>query len=317
MPADSAAAIAVDEHRFRPYPLADGDEPILQWVQLAFSISSVALVATHMYFFGKQTGSISIFLFLSFVTGVGVTVGFHRLFTHRSFETTRPIQLLLAVLGSMAAMGYFFSWVSAHRQHHQFSDAPGDPHSPNLHGKSLWSRLRAISHAHGGWMLSDRLTADRMRYIPDLAADPTLCLIQRLQLVWIGLGLILPALFCLAFSMTWEAATAGLLWGGILRIAFTCQVTFCVNSICHLWGPRPFESRDGSRNNFWVAMLAIGEGWHNNHHAFPTSARHGLLPRQFDASYAVIRLLERMGLAWNIKQPTPEQMQAKMCVPAR
>src|SRR4029079_80496 len=141
----------------------------------------------------------------------------------------------------------------------------------------------------------------RLRYIPDLISDPGLCLIQRLQLLWLFLGLLLPALICYAINPTWEVATAGLLWGGLLRIAVTSQVTFLVNSVCHLWGARPFQSRDDSRNNGLVAFLALGEGWHNNHHAFPTSARHGLLPGQSDTSYAIIRLLARMGLAWNIK----------------
>jgi stearoyl-CoA desaturase (delta-9 desaturase) len=254
-------------------------------------------------------------LAMSLATGLGVTIGYHRLFTHRSFETTRSIELLLAVLGSMAGLGFFFSWVSAHRQHHQFSDNPGDPHSPHLHGGTRWSRLASIFHAHGGWMLSDRMDSERLRYIPDLIADPVLRAIQRLQLVWIGLGLLLPALFCYALNPTWEAATAGLLWGGLLRIAIAAQVTFCINSICHLWGPRPFAVRDESRNNGWVAMLAFGEGWHNNHHAFPTSARHGLLPGQFDLSYSFIRLLEGVGLAWNVKLPTPAQLHAKMGEP--
>jgi stearoyl-CoA desaturase (Delta-9 desaturase) len=295
----------------RPIPLAADHEPIFQWSQMTLTLASIALVAAHMYFCGWQSGSVLAFIALSFLTGVGVTVGYHRLFTHRSFETTRPIQLLLAVLGSMAGLGFFFNWVSAHRQHHQFSDAAGDPHSPNVHTNTRWSRLLAFSRAHGGWMLFDRMSQDRMRYIPDLAGDPTLRLIQRLQLLWIGLGLLLPALFCYAISPTLEAATAGLLWGGLLRIAVTSQITFCVNSVCHLWGPKPFEARDESRNNFWVAMFALGEGWHNNHHAFPTSARHGLLPGQFDGSYVIIRILARVGLAWNVKLPTEEQMRAK------
>ena len=317
MPAVHEAAKVEVNVVVRPIPLAADHEPYFQWSQSMLTLASVALIAAHIYFFGWQSGSILTFIILSFLTGMGVTVGYHRLFTHRSFETTRPIQLLLAVLGSMAGLGFFFNWVSAHRQHHQFSDTDGDPHSPNVHANTRWSRLLAFSRAHGGWMLFDRMNQDRMRYIPDLAADPTLCLIQRLQLVWIGLGLLLPALFCYAISPTWEAATAGLLWGGLLRIAVTSQITFCVNSVCHLWGLKPFESRDESRNNSWVAMFALGEGWHNNHHAFPTSARHGLLPGQFDGSYLFIRFLARLGLAWNIKLPTEEQMKAKMIATGR
>jgi stearoyl-CoA desaturase (Delta-9 desaturase) len=295
-----------------PFPLAGVLEPAYQWLHFSLAALSVPLVVVHWMYFGHQTGVGPVLIVMSLVTGLGVTVGFHRLFTHRSFETTRPIQLILAVLGSMAGFGFFFSWVSAHRQHHQFSDGPSDPHSPNVHGDTFWSRLAAVFHSHGGWMFSDRMTVDRLRYIPDLMDDPTLRIIQRLQLLWIALGLALPALFCYVLSPTWEAATAGLLWGGLLRIVISSQVNFCVNSICHLWGPRPFVARDGSRNNYWVGMIAFGEGWHNNHHAFPTSARHGLLPGQFDLSYSLIRMLERLGLAWNVKIPTSDQLRAKM-----
>lgn len=301
-----------DDDFLSPFPLGGALTPAYYWLHFSLAAMSVPLVVTHWVFFGHQRGVGPALLAMSLATGLGVTIGYHRLFTHRSFETTRPIQLLLAVLGSMAGLGFFFSWVSAHRQHHQFSDGPGDPHSPNLHSDTRWSRLVAAFHAHGGWMLSDRMDAERLRYIPDLIEDRAFRFIQRLQLVWISLGLLIPALFCYALVPTWEAATGGLLWGGILRIAIACQVTFCVNSVCHLWGPRPFAVRDESRNNSWVAMLAMGEGWHNNHHAFPTSARHGLLPGQFDLSYSFIRLLERTGLAWNIKLPTDDQLHAKM-----
>jgi stearoyl-CoA desaturase (delta-9 desaturase) len=240
-----------------------------------------------------------------------VTVGFHRLFTHRSFETVRWVRALLAVFGAMASQGTLFSWVASHRRHHHFSDEQGDPHSPNLSDQSAWGRFRALWHSHFGWMLSEHMTPERLKYIPDLIGDPMLLRIQRWHLAWVALGFALSAAACFAIGGTFHAALGGVLWG-FTRIFVSDNVSFAVNSVCHVWGSMPFKSDDLSRNNFTMALLSFGEGWHNNHHAFPTSARHGLRRGEIDMSWSVIRLLRRTGLAWNVKMPTPEQMDAKL-----
>lgn len=300
----------VDAHM--PFPLSTEQEIAFQWVQLIAPVVGTALAFAHTHHFGMALGTLAISTLFGVATALGVTVGFHRLFTHRSFETVRPIRAALAILGSMAAQGTLFSWIASHRQHHQHSDHDGDPHSPNVAGDTLRGRLLALAHSHLGWMLTGHMTPERMRYIPDLMADTMLCRIQRLHFVWVALGFILPACLCYWITGTWQAAVGGLLWGGFVRIAVTDQVSFAVNSVCHLWGKRPFESDDQSRNNAVMALLALGEGWHNNHHAFPTSARHGLGRWQFDASYRLIQVLCALGLAWNVKTPTAGQIESRV-----
>lgn len=246
-------------------------------------------------------------------TAVGITVGFHRLFTHRSFETTRRIKLGLAILGSMALEGPMLKWVAMHRRHHQHSDGVEDPHSPRHHGEGWRGLIAGAFHAHLGWMF-DRDPENLQRYVTDLAHDRLLRFVSNTWHVWSAIGLLIPALLGGLITMTWAGALLGFIWGGLARVFFVHHVTWSVNSVCHLWGARPFATRDESRNNALFGVLALGEGWHNNHHAFPTSARHGLQWWQFDLSYWIIRGLKAVGLAWNVKVPSPERIREKMGV---
>jgi stearoyl-CoA desaturase (delta-9 desaturase) len=244
------------------------------------------------------------------VAGYGVTIGFHRLLTHKSFDTWRPVRILLAVCGSVGAQGAVIRWCATHRRHHQVSDRHGDPHSPHHHGDSPAGLLRGLWHAHVGWCF-DRDVSDSARSVPDLLEDPAMQFVDRWYFGWVFLGLLIPAAIVGLLTCSWSGAVSGMLWGGFGRIFLMQHVTWSVNSVCHVWGWRPFRSGDYSTNNPAVAILALGEGWHNNHHAFPTSARHGLLWWQFDSSYVLIRLMEKLGLAWDVRVPSAAAMETK------
>jgi len=242
-------------------------------------------------------------------TALGITVGFHRLFTHRSFETNGVVQFILAALGSMAVQGSVIKWVAIHRRHHQMSDTPDDPHSPIHSGRGVLGMMRGFWHAHIGWAFKPD-PADLTRYVKDLRQNAAIRVASAMFPVWIIVGLLIPAVLGGLLTGTWTGALLGLLWGGPVRIFLVHHVTWSVNSVCHMWGRRPYPQTDHSRNNFLFGLLAMGEGWHNNHHAFPTSARHGLRWWQFDISYYVIRLLGFFGLAWKVRVPTPQAIAA-------
>jgi stearoyl-CoA desaturase (delta-9 desaturase) len=244
-------------------------------------------------------------------TGLGITVGFHRLFTHKSFEAVKPVKALLGVLGSMAVEGPVIDWAAMHRQHHQHSDSTMDPHSPHAHGgEGTWAMLKGFWHAHMGWLLS-RPDRGSEKYVPDLVQDKMVRNVSRLFPLWVVLGLVIPAVLGGLLTLSWTGALLGFLWGGLARIFLVHHVTWSVNSVCHLWGTRPFRSHDHSRNNPIMGVLAMGEGWHNNHHAFPASARHGLRWWEFDLSYCVIKVLEVCRLAKAVRVPSPERIAAK------
>ena len=239
----------------------------------------------------------------------GTTIGFHRYFTHRGFETRTPVKAALAILGCMTMQGPLTQWVTDHRKHHALSDRPGDPHSPHVgHGDGAWGALRGFVHAHVGWLFSNLGMEQGREYGRDLYEDRLVRTIDRLYVLWVVLTLGIP--FALGYWVggTWEAGLEGLVWGGLLRIFLYQHATFSVNSICHMFGRRDFRSRDEARNNWLVALLVFGEGWHNNHHAFPASARHGLGRRQLDVSWWVIRGLEKLGLVWDVKVPDAAQV---------
>jgi stearoyl-CoA desaturase (delta-9 desaturase) len=246
------------------------------------------------------------------LTGLGITVGYHRLFTHRSFKTSRTLRALLAVLGSMAVEGPLIEWVATHRKHHRFSDQPGDPHSPHADDAPGWrGALRGLGHAHVGWMLRGKEMANPARYAKDLLADPDLRFISRTFPLWVMVGLALPFGLGVALTGSIAGGLTGLLWGGAVRVFLLHHVTFSINSLCHYFGRRPFSTHDQSRNLAWLAPLAFGEAWHNNHHAFPTSARHGLGRWQLDPGAWLIATLERCHLAWDIVRIAPERQQRR------
>jgi stearoyl-CoA desaturase (delta-9 desaturase) len=259
-----------------------------------------------------HVSDVIVFGLLYVLTGLGITVGFHRLFTHRSFATYPAIRGVFAVLGSAAIEGPVISWVADHRKHHAFSDQEGDPHSPHVdHGHGLRGALRGLAHAHLGWLFVHTQRGLRTRYAPDLLADRVVSWVDRTFLVWAVGGIVI------AFPLGWliggsvMTALTGLLWGGAVRLFVLHHVTFSINSLCHFFGRRRYETGDESRNLAWLAPLSFGEAWHNNHHAFPTSATHGLHRFEVDPSAMLIRGLERAGLAWDVVRPSPERMARK------
>lgn len=237
-------------------------------------------------------------------TMLGVGVGLHRYFSHGSFKTSQPLRTLLAVLGSMAAQGPVYFWVSIHRRHHAHSDAPGDPHSPNLgFGEGMRESVRGLWHAHTGWMFDDEM-ADWVRYVPDLLRDRRLFQINQLYFTWVLLGLAIPAILGGVITRSWAGFASGFLWGGLVRIFLVHHASWSLGSISHMFGTSPFPTRDHSTNNIWTAVPTFGESWHNNHHAFPYSAFHGLRWWQIDINGLTILALARASLAWDLKTPS-------------
>ena len=270
-------------------------------------IPLVGAVAAPFFAWGRgfHWAELGVLLGLYFLTLIGITVGYHRLFVHRSFETNIVVKFALAVFGSMSIQGSLMSWVAQHRHHHRYSDTPDDPHSPHHHGHGFLGLLTGIWHSHIGWFFKPN-APEMSRYVKDLKSSPTLRLASLLFPLWVVLGFVVPAALVGLIDGSWTGVWTGLLWGGLVRIFLVHHVVWSVNSACHLWGPRPYRSGDESRNNFLFGVLAMGEGWHNTHHAFPTSARHGLQWWQLDVSYWVIRGLAFLGLAWNLKLPSEQ-----------
>ena len=243
------------------------------------------------------------------LTGVGVTVGYHRLLTHRSFATHPWVAYLLAVLGSMAVQGPVIDWVADHRKHHAHTDTDGDPHSPHV---GDGSGLRGLWHAHVGWLFSTQGQAAKRRYAPDMLEDRGMRAINRAFPALAVVSLAIPAALGWLLTGTGAGAATGLLWGGLVRIFFLHHVTWSINSICHFYGRRRFETDDYSTNVAWLAPVSLGEAWHHNHHAFPRSASHGLRWWELDVSALVIGALQGLGLAWNVVRIAPQRQEAKL-----
>lgn len=289
--------------------------PIDRLANLAVTTVPVALIGVAVW---QSWGGLLVWqdLLIFFVTlipfGFGVTVGFHRLFTHRAFKTSAPMRLMWAVLGSMALEGPVIEWVAYHRRHHRFSDQEGDPHSPHVgHGEGVRGAIRGLFYAHVGWVLFSDEGAEEEKYAPDLIADPVVRFVDRTFILWVTVGLAVPFGLGVALTGTIFGGLMGLLWGGAVRIFALHHITFCVNSLCHFFGTRNFATADESRNLAWLAPFTFGEAWHNNHHAFPTSARHGLSRAEFDPSALLIALMERLGLAWDVVRIDPGRIAAK------
>jgi stearoyl-CoA desaturase (delta-9 desaturase) len=242
------------------------------------------------------------------LTAVGITVGYHRLLTHRSFQTSKPLEYAFAVLGSMAVQGPVVAWVADHRKHHAHTDAEGDPHSPHVgHEGGVRGVLAGLWHAHSGWLMSNQGRADWNKYARDLREDRGMMLISHQFVSLVLISLALPALAGYAVSGALVGAATGLLWGGLVRVFLVHHVTWSVNSVCHFFGTRRFDTDDRSTNVFWLALPSLGESWHHNHHAFPRSAVHGLRRWELDPSAALIGAMEKLGLARNVVRITPER----------
>jgi len=241
------------------------------------------------------------------VSGFGVTVGYHRLFAHRSFRPARWLKIVLASAGSLALEGSVVGWVANHRRHHVYSDKPGDPHSPHLYGNGVRAQLRGFAHAHVGWLFKVDTTS-AARFAPELLDDADTRLIGRLFPIFAVSSLAAP--FFIGWTITGAigGALTALLWAGLARMVLLHHVTWSVNSICHMFGKQPATHKDHSTNFAPLAILSFGESWHNFHHAHPASARHGAYPHQIDPGAALIKLFERTGCATNVRWPTAGQL---------
>jgi stearoyl-CoA desaturase (delta-9 desaturase) len=250
------------------------------------------------------------------VTGHGITLGFHRLFTHRSFRANRWLRIGLAVAGSMAVEGSLASWVANHRRHHVFSDREGDPHSPHGHGagSGIAGQLRGLLHAHVGWLFT-ATSSSTARWSKDLLADRDMVIVSALTPLWIALSLALPFAIGWAVTQSLLGACLALIWAGGVRIALLQHVTWSVNSLCHVFGARPYRSQDFSGNMSSLALVSFGDAWHNNHHAFPAAARHGADRGQLDTSATLLRVFERLGWAWQVRWPTARQLATRRLTP--
>jgi stearoyl-CoA desaturase (Delta-9 desaturase) len=273
----------------------------------------LGVIAAIWMFWGNGLSVVDASIFLAFYTvaGLGVTVGFHRLLTHQSFKAKPWASNVLAVAGSMAIQGPVIRWVADHRRHHAFADQDGDPHSPHLdEGPGVKGVLKGLWHAHMGWLFNDEQTSAR-RWAPDLVKDPAMRTIDRLFLLWVVISFGAPPVLGFLITGTASGALTAFVWGSLTRIFLLHHVTWSINSICHFYGKRPFETPDYSTNNWPLALISFGESWHNNHHAFPTSAVHGLSRGQLDISGAFIRLMQKLGMASDIKTVSGKQLETK------
>jgi stearoyl-CoA desaturase (delta-9 desaturase) len=303
-----------------PKPLTEGKQsPAILAALYAFVvIPFLALIAVVPVAWGGWLSwtDVAIAAVFYVVSGLGITVGFHRYFTHSSFKAKRWLRVTLAVAGSLAVEGDIVQWVADHRRHHAFSDAEGDPHSPWRFGTGFWALTKGLWHAHLGWMFNRELS-NRARFAPDLLADKDIRRVDKLFPVLVAITLLTPALVGGLITWSWQGALTAFFWAGIVRVGLLHHVTWSINSVCHVYGERPFEVRQGDKaSNFWpLAIVSFGESWHNLHHADPTCARHGVLRGQVDISARAIWLFEKIGAAWDVKWPKPERVAAKLVKP--
>jgi stearoyl-CoA desaturase (delta-9 desaturase) len=244
------------------------------------------------------------------VTGHGITVGFHRLFTHKSFKPNRPVKIALAVAGSMAIQGPVIRWVADHRKHHKFSDRDGDPHSPWRYGETVPALVKGLFFAHMGWLFDTEQTSQR-QYAPDLLKDRDIVKISRGFPWFVAISLSVPLVAGGLWTMSWQGAATAFFWASLVRVGVLHHVTWSINSICHAVGDRPFKSRDKSGNVWWLAIPSMGESWHNLHHSDPTCARHGVLRGQLDTSARTIWFFEKLGWVSAVRWPVAERIDAK------
>lgn len=271
------------------------------------------IAAVLVWWFVRPPTTLDLVLFFTLwaLTGFSLSIGYHRLFTHRAFKTYMPVRVLLTAFGNMAARSTMITWTSQHRRHHELADHDGDVHSPNLHGHTLLGRLRGLWYSHFTWMLEHDYP-NVVHYVPDLLADKPVVKTDRMYYRWIIIGFVGPAVIGGVVSGSWLGALTGFLWGGVVRQFIVAQQVSMLNSLTHMFGSRPFRMSDNnSRNNGLFGVATWGEGWHNNHHAFPASANFGFRWYQLDPGYIIIRLMELVGLAWDVRRHPREQITAK------
>ncbi|WBB56408.1 acyl-CoA desaturase [Verrucosispora sp. WMMD573] len=315
------SAAVLDPQPTSPKPLTQGTQSrgILIALWSFVVIPFAALIAAVPVAWGGWLSWVDVGIagFWYVLSGLGITVGYHRYFTHGSFKAKRWLRIALAASGSLAVQGEIIQWVADHRRHHAFSDLEGDPHSPWRFGTTLRGLVKGLFHAHIGWLFGRELS-NRERFAPDLLADRDIRRMDRLFPVLVIVSVLGPALMGWLLTWSWQGALSALFWAGLVRISLLHHVTWSINSVCHVYGERPFMMRHGDRAaNFWpLALLSFGESWHNLHHADPTSARHGVLRGQIDISARIIWLFERVGAAWDVRWPKPERIAAKLVQPA-
>ena len=297
-----------------PKPVTEGEkggsEQIALYLFVIVPFLAVAAAIPALWGWGIGWHDVVLSFVFYAVAGLGITVGFHRYFTHGSFKAKRPLRIALAIAGSLAIEGPVIRWVADHRRHHQFSDQEGDPHSPWRYGETLGALLKGLWFAHVGWLFDEELT-NQERFTPDLLEDPDLVRIDRLFPLWVAISLLTPALLGGLWSMSLAGALTAFFWASLVRVCVLHHVTWSVNSVCHAIGERPFVSRDKSANFWPLAILSFGESWHNSHHADPTCARHGVLRGQLDISARLIALFEWFGWAYEVRWPTAERIAAR------
>ena len=278
---------------------------------------TLALLGVIPMIYAGLVSWVDVGLFVGFwaLTAIGITVGYHRYFTHRSFKTNRAVKITLAILGSLALQGSINQWVADHRKHHKFSDEIGDPHSPWRFGTSRKAIAKGLLFAHMGWLFTEeQATVDQ--YAPDIRDDKDLQRVNKAFPITVVATFLLPAILGGLITQSWLGVLTGFFWGGVVRVAFVHHVTWSINSICHVFGKRPFENRDLSSNVNWLAIPSFGESWHNLHHADPTCARHGVFKGQIDPSARLIRMLEQLNLAHDVRWPKPERLAKKLVDPS-
>jgi stearoyl-CoA desaturase (delta-9 desaturase) len=302
LPRDATPEIEPVEHETR-------DRVITAIVTVA-PVIALAVACWQAWSYLLHWSDLVVFGLMYALTGLGVTVGFHRHLTHRSFATSKGLRATLAVLGSAAIEGPVTSWVADHRKHHTYADKEGDPHSPHVGHDGGWrGALNGLMHAHVGWLFIHTHRGAKARYARDLMTDPAVSFVDRTFLVWAlgGLGMAFGLGALLGGS--WIAGLTGLLWGGGVRMLVVHHATYSINSLCHFFGRRRFPTDDRSFNLMWLAPFSFGESWHNNHHAFPTSAIHGLKRWELDIAGLVITGLEKLGLVWDVVRVDPAQIE--------
>jgi len=275
-------------------------------------VPMLALVAAIPFAWGWGLGwhDVVIAAFFYWLTGLGITVGYHRYFTHGSFKAKTPLRVALAVAGTMAMQGPVITWVSDHRKHHKYSDREGDPHSPWRYGDNAGALAKGLFYAHILWLFDPNQTSQE-KFSPDLLADKNIARVDKLFAPLVGVSLLGPALIGGLWGMSWHGAITAFFWAGLVRITLLHHVTWSINSICHTFGNKDWESRDKSRNVSWLAIASFGESWHNLHHVDPTCARHGALKGQIDQSARVIRWFEQLGWAYDVRWPDEARLEAK------
>jgi stearoyl-CoA desaturase (delta-9 desaturase) len=305
--------LGFDERTPDPVPRAPISQVVVMLIAVVAPFAGFILSIVLLWRYGWMGWSyLGLLLGGWALSGLGVTVGFHRLLTHRSFETYRWVRAVWTSLGALSVEGSPLAWCAVHRRHHGRSDREGDPHSPHLHSHGLWGTVTGFVHSHVGWLFSGLWTKpDLERYVPDLLKDRLLVIVDKCYFGFVAASLLVPFALGYLIDGSLFGGFLGFLWGGLVRIFLTHHVTWSINSVCHVFGRRPYASGDYSTNNFICALLGFGEGWHNNHHAFPTSARHGLAWWQIDVSWMVICVMRVLGLAWNVKLPTARALEAK------